>query len=217
MRIAVRPETQDLRILLEVVLENCYIPRGWDTGSYSTILDVGAHLGAFSVMAARNWPNAKILAFEPFSENFRLLTHNLRVNDCQQVVPFEIAVAGRSGRKKLHLSASNTGAHSLQRDVGPSVEVAAVSLSEVFEQHSLESIDFLKMDCEGSEYEILESLPQELLCGIQRLAMEFHEIPGMPLQEGASRLDRLLCRNGYQVSTVSGRGAAAGMLYAWHS
>jgi len=74
--------------------------------------------------------------------------------------------------------------------------VAAVTLADVARERELAQIDFLKMDCEGEEYGIIESCPDELLRRIRRLAMEVHDLDDT---RNAVRLRERLIARGLEV------------------
>ena len=54
-------------------------------------------------------------------------------------------------------------------------KINAITLQDIFEKHRLEKIDFLKMDCEGAEYEIIMNAPSSILNKIQKISTEIHE------------------------------------------
>jgi Methyltransferase FkbM domain len=58
----------------------------------------------------------------------------------------------------------------------PTVTVACSTLADFLQERRLESVDFLKMDVEGSEWEILHSTPMSVLRRIRHIALEYHEI-----------------------------------------
>jgi hypothetical protein len=74
--------------------------------------------------------------------------------------------------------------------------VNATTLPEIIEHHRLARIDFLKMDCEGAEYEIFRSIPMDVLVMVRQIAMECHN-------QGAGREPQVvvghLRRNGFEV------------------
>lgn len=128
-----------------------------------TIVDVGAHVGTFSVHCARLWPSATILAIEPHPESFALLAENVR--PYANVVPIQAAITDRSGQAILceaQLSVAHRVAEiSEQIDghaPGLGIEVTSLSILDVIQRHQLTRIDLLKLDCEGAEYLILEQL-----------------------------------------------------------
>jgi precorrin-6B methylase 2 len=62
------------------------------------VVDVGAHVGYFTLLAARLCgPNGRVFAFEPHPDNFRLLERNIRENGAENVTAVRKAVADRAG------------------------------------------------------------------------------------------------------------------------
>lgn len=74
----------------------------------------------------------------------------------------------------LFLSENNTGAHSFFRDKGRSQEVDCTTLRDLLHEIPNGSIDLLKIDCEGSEYDILMGTDEENSKRIDRIVMETH-------------------------------------------
>jgi len=147
----------------------------------ATIIDIGAHIGSFSLLATTQVKNAKILAFEPEPNNFHLLEENIRINHLEkQIHAFNQAVTGEAKRKaKIYLNQINPGMNSVflsQKAKNQSWrEVSAISLKEIFEKNKITRCDFLKMDCEGCEYQIFAKTPKQILQRINHLVMEYHE------------------------------------------
>jgi len=112
------------------------------------IVDVGANIGVFSVLAARRFPAATVYALEPEEQNFSLLKENIALNGLTNVVPLRKAAAKQHGTARLYLGAPDS--HSLYGS-GLHTEVETVPLSDFGD------IDFLKIDAEGAERDILPS------------------------------------------------------------
>jgi len=127
-------------------------------GPEDIALDVGANLGWYSVILHRlSEPGARILAFEPDPENYRLLTKNLELNNATRVTPLNIALGDQRGVAELHrYKAANSGRHSLLRgnSAGSTVRVPVDTLRDVWHHQNLGArrIRFLKIDVEGFEY-----------------------------------------------------------------
>src|SRR4029453_15175887 len=91
-----RPATPDKKVLHEVVDQDGYnIIQTIE--SDAVVIDIGAHLGSFSVLRAAHAPRGIVFSYEPDSANFRLLTRNIARNKLTNVKTFKCAVAGTSG------------------------------------------------------------------------------------------------------------------------
>ena len=73
----------------------------------------------------------------------------------------------------LYLNADNTG-HSLHIPTSKSVKVKSLTLQSILDSNKLETCDYLKLDCEGSEYDIIESLPDKYFKKIKKIYIEYH-------------------------------------------
>src|SRR5712692_4506076 len=190
MQLTVRRWTTDRLIVHEVLRKIAYpVPhRG------QTILDLGAHIGTFSLLAAR--AGARVLAFEPDASNFVLLTENVSAYSTVEAVP--LAVAGTSGRRTLRRqSRCTTSGWSLCEREGDSQCIDCISLPEIWEQWHLDQIDLLKLNVEGAEYEIIRELPISLLQNVKRVFLEFHDFHFFNVSATTEKLHRA----GYQVTT----------------
>ncbi len=142
-----------------------------------TVVDVGAHIGIFTVLAS-SLGAEKVLAYEP-SGNFELLQRNAEINQLINVTAFNLAVAGEKGKRKLFLAANRASDNTLisnehQRNSWCAVDVETTTLEEIFALNKLKRINFLKMDCEGAELEVFSNTAPETLMRIDLIAMEYH-------------------------------------------
>ncbi|MCJ7828064.1 FkbM family methyltransferase [Patescibacteria group bacterium] len=155
-----------------------------------TILDIGAHLGSFSVLAGSLYLDAQIYSFEPHPDNFGLLKENLSRNNLhQKASPFNFAVTGRSQKDaRLIPCTKNSGMHRLliARQLSEGIAVKTITLEEIFLRNKLEKCDFLKMDCEGTEEEILLHTPLSILARIKKMVFEYHR--GVMIEKIETRL-----------------------------
>lgn len=186
-----RPESTDVSVIEEVWASNDY--RVPPHGLRGTVLDVGANVGAFSVLAAKAGAS-KVVAVEPHPGNRERLVHHLALNGVgDRVVVDNRAVVGGawSGATALMVG-DGGGAHSVQvavSDVEP-VEVATVPLAVLLIEHA--PIAFAKVDIEGGEYDAFLGVDAHLMHEhVAEVALEFHG-PGMPHlgHLGAEQLDR---------------------------
>lgn len=172
--LAYEANRDSLAVLREVFVQRRYAD-GFPFYESATILDVGAHKGYFSLFAARHAaPGARIIAVEPHPQTAVILRENLRRNGVEKVQVAECALAGNEGTAHLHLAQSFS--HSLH--AGPdaeAVEVETTTLPALIGRYEFEQIDFLKMDCEGAEYDVFLSAEAATLDRIGALSLEFHD------------------------------------------
>jgi FkbM family methyltransferase len=171
-----RKETAILRDIFEARAYSGYFP----FYQKNTIFDIGAHYGYFSLFAWKNsGPGSVIFAFEPDADNFKALSHNLEKNKAGNIHPFNMAVGAANEISKLYKGESPN--NSLLPDYSLTkgsrfTEIETRTLARIIGENNIERIDFLKMDCEGSEYMILETLPDEVYNIVTTISMEFHDL-----------------------------------------
>ena len=203
VRIKVRGR-MDIWSIKETFLDGFYTRYGIEIEDGWTILDVGAGIGDFSILAAHGRPNTLVYAFEPYLESYKLLIQNLTINALDNVLAFQRALWGESGTLALDLS----GGEPLQivsqgidqkSEIAGMETVQALSLPDFWEVHTIDRVDLMKMDVEGAEYDILLQTPSESLTRIDRIIMEYHDVgEGRNHQVLASFLEK----EGYRVERV---------------
>jgi FkbM family methyltransferase len=119
-----------------------------------TVIDVGANIGHYAIVAARRV--GRVYAFEPEPRNFQLLARNVAVNGLSNVVAEMKAVADRRESRCLYVSEYNLGSHSLAPENAPDsrrrIEVETVTIDEYHEQEMDGCrVDLLKVDTQGAE------------------------------------------------------------------
>ena len=146
-----------------------------------TILDCGANVGIFSVWAARQRPNARIVALEPFPRTYSALEANVRANRLEhRVRPVPMGLAATAGERQIRIEGDSpnrqlvlAGAEDMAE---ATVAVQCIDLAECLRQHQLGAVDLLKMDIEGSEWEVLLSTSPSVLRRFRHIQLEYHEV-----------------------------------------
>lgn len=166
----------------------------------ATIIDIGAHFGYFSLFAHKNLhSDSKIIAIEASKENVERLKQNIEKNVAQNVEVVSCGIGGKSGKMQLYKGANVNNSilknYNLAKEQGELIEIQ--TLSQIIATHQLEYIDFLKLDCEGAEYQILETLPPEIYQRIGVISMEFHDLKDA--KYNGNFLRRILIQNGFDV------------------
>lgn len=141
------------------------------------VVDIGAHVGYFTLFAAKRATEGKVIAFEPSNESFLLLEKNIKINSYKNIIPEKIAITKIKGKQILYLNRENEISNTIykQKENLSEEKINTMTLQDIFEKYRLEKIDFLKMDCEGAEYEIIMNVPSSILNKIQKISMEIHE------------------------------------------
>lgn len=160
---------QDKEILeTEIIKDRYRMPK-----QMKVAIDIGAHIGGTAMLAAQR--GAMVYAYEPNKENFKMLVENVKLNHFEKRIKcFNQAIAAERGKRQLYLNDANTGCHSIIQKTGKSYQVETIKLDDVFALNDLQEIDFLKLDCEGAEYDIITKSLQPTLYKIKQISMEFH-------------------------------------------
>ena len=165
-----------LQIFQEIWRRQIYIreyPVSWRAPR--TVVDIGANVGFFSLYAAQRWKQAAIFAYEPAPENFAQLSKNVQANNLAQIHTSSRAVAASATSRTLYLK-GESGWHSLwANDTQNTTVVETTTLEEILTETGHSTIDFLKIDGEGAEYEILADREELLKKYVRFIAMEYHE------------------------------------------
>jgi len=163
--------------IIEVFLRREYGP----IADGAVIVDLGASIGTFSVYAGTIARKTTIYAYEPLPGFFDLLQENLRLNRLDGTVrSINAAVAGAPGERDLVVTGGKFYFPTLLRREGEagtrSIRVPCTTLPDIIDAHGLTRIDLLKMDCEGSEYEILYAVSDSYLRRIAEIRLEYHNL-----------------------------------------
>lgn len=175
-----------------------------------TVIDVGAHIGLFTVALARRvGRTGRVVAFEPDPTNFRLLQQNIAANDCRQAEAVHAAVADHGGTAELFQSPDCSALHRLQPSAlcGDAIRVPTVSLDE-FWTGDRGLVHVIKLDVEGSEMKALRGMSR--LLETQRDVRLFVEFEPRWLAEAGTSPRTLLgylVDQGLHISEFDGKDA----------
>jgi FkbM family methyltransferase len=124
-----------------------------------TFVDVGAHVGYFSVLGSKGvGPAGRVIAFEPEPRNLDLLRRNLARNRCRNATVIPYAVTSAPGWMSLKLDEENRGAHHLVPPGEAGTTVRCVRLDDVLP----ETVDVVKVDAQGYDHEVVAGLERTL-------------------------------------------------------
>lgn len=149
------------------------------------VVDIGANAGFFDFILLSKLPDAVIFAFEPMPANVQRLSktmdQNLGVKN--NIHLHQMAVTGKE-QEYLDIFMEDTDDNQVVASVfsgfnksnTKGIRVPCISLTHIFKDNNLTGIDLLKMDCEGSEYDIIYNTPPELIQKINRMVVEVHDM-----------------------------------------
>jgi len=137
--------------------------------SGDTFVDVGAHIGYFSMLsAAVVGDQGKVIAIEPIDENFQQLENHIAVNGLTHVEAVQTVISDTDGEADIHFNADNDGGHALwdpgehphnvlSRQNPRTLRVASHRLATLMDKRGVNKVRLMKIDTEGAEATILES------------------------------------------------------------
>jgi len=173
IKIKIRINSTDLMAFTHVWIIKEYSKPGFEINDKDIVIDVGAHIGLFSLFASQFCKKGKIFSFEPIKENFELLKKNIEINEITNITFFNEAISDKTSKMTLYQNEDEAG-HSKFVKTSKSMEVNSKSFKEFLDERKIDSYDLLKLDCEGSEYEIIESLPPNYFEKLKKIIIEYH-------------------------------------------
>jgi FkbM family methyltransferase len=163
------------------------------------VIDIGAHIGYFTIYAANKAEQGIVYSIEPYKESLEILKKNLKLNNLTNIESFHAAISKITESVTLFIDKNNQIGNSIFQtdETTESEKVNSFSLGDFVKNNEIKKIDFLKMDCEGAEFEILLNLDKELIKKINKISVEVHE------NNNKNSLDELvdfLSKNNFKVS-----------------
>lgn len=204
-------EHPDVRFIEEIVVQKCYTPESnLEIESNDTVVDLGANIGVFTIYAGMRAIRGRVVAVEPELENFAFLKDNVKANSLRNVLLVNAALSDKTGNVTLNVS-NAPGGNTIMNEKSRNIQVCSgLSIEDLFSSHSIESVDFLKMDVEGAEFFAFERT--EWLERVKRVAMEIHPRFGDP-----NLIMEALERVGFNIRQAKAYNQEYLYVYAWRS
>lgn len=188
----------------EIWEEGYYFAHGAKINRNGVVLDIGGHIGLFSVLA--DMLGGRVYTFEPVLKHFNYLMHNLVENRCTNTTPILGAVMDVSGVMQVQIPEETEESNSGTAFVGQPIAGFGSQLCKVYSIHEVlqmtGKIDFMKIDCEGGEYAILYGMTDKEFEETKQISMEFHidpQSPQLSALESGTKLKGFLESKGYTV------------------
>jgi FkbM family methyltransferase len=183
VNIAVRHNKWDAEIVGEQFFDRSYLKHMPSVNGSPVIVDVGGYIGDFGLYCAHEL-DARVVIYEPAAENFHMLLKNVElnpslaehitvVNKGVSTAPTVVSNVQKLG-SEIHVSSEMYGndPRSEQRIF------ECHSLSDILAVHEIETVDLLKVDCEGGEYDIFSQVTSDTYNRIRSIVFEWHPISG---------------------------------------
>ena len=173
MKMKIRVKSTDLMQLTTIWVVNEYDYPDFEIKEDDTIIDIGGHIGLFALYCNQFTKTGKIFSFEPIKENYDMFLENMKINGFENIMPHNLAVTKTEGNIPIYLNNDESG-HSVFEKNTKVVNVESITLKKIFDINNIKRCNLLKLDCEGSEYEIIESLSEEYFKKIDKIIIEYH-------------------------------------------
>jgi FkbM family methyltransferase len=172
--------------------------------SQPVVIDIGANAGFFDLLLLSKIEHATVYAYEPLPDNIAQLRKLLTVNPSleNKLFPTEAAVTG-TPKQSCDLYVETVPQSSVVASIFADfdsrntrkISVACTTLTAIIESNNLVEIDLIKMDCEGSEYDILYNTDHAIIRRAKLWLIEVHDLDEQ--LNNVTALDRFLQNAGY--------------------
>jgi len=145
-------------------------------GERPVIFVVGANIG-LNELPLSDLDNAEIYSFEPVPDTFAVLQSNFENNAVSNIHRFNIGFSSAAGTYDIGI-AEDSGSNSLVRtnETQDTVACEFDTLDGFFEQHDVEKLDFLKIDTEGHDIEVLKGGEKTILSHRPVIQLEINRV-----------------------------------------
>jgi FkbM family methyltransferase len=190
-------------IFTEIFTEKQYLTNDLVINPGDCIFDIGANIGLFSLFMQTIQTNVKIYAFEPIAATFEVLQANIQSHSSENVSLFNYGLSSENNDEKLFTYYLNMAGNSTSKPgeklndlaeekisepvedlfagfftAEQQVKCQVRTLSSVINELNINSIDLLKIDVEGEEYEVLKGIENQDWKKIKQIAAEIHDKQG---------------------------------------
>lgn len=183
--------------------------------SGQTVYDIGGYEGAFTIFFARAvGKNGRVIIFEPHPENINKIMENIRLNKFDNVGVWQIGLGKRREKATLAFRRSELATASVQEDIkaqilqekgAKAIQVEIDSLDSQITANNLPKPDFIKIDVEGLEMDVLLGMGETIKGYKPKLLIEIHGVDIERKTENVQRVAGFLMASGYSIYHVESR------------
>ena len=175
-----------------------YMPKAGDI-----VFDCGAYCGVVTYYLSQLvGPTGRVYAFEPDDSNYQMLLENIKKHNLTNVTPVKKGVYSKSTTVSFSNTSSPLSVIAPTGSAG-TTDIEVISLADAYKQFGLTHLDFVKMDIEGAELEVIEGAKKFLQDKEVHFAIaSYHRVDG---QQTCVTLEKLFAEMGYESETGSPR------------
>ena len=173
----------------------------------NTIIDIGANIGYYSLVASASNPESKVFAFEPVKRIVHRFEKQIRINNFKNIKIEEHIIGDKNDNVKFYIPKGDTMALAASTKKGwvkdvEEVSVASSTLDEYKTKNKLKTIDLIKMDCEFHELEVLQGMNEILrkdkpIILMEILFPESDAVKGHFNYDQSSEIENIMLENKY--------------------
>jgi FkbM family methyltransferase len=161
----------------EIIGHDEYKIKNIELNDGDVVVDIGANVGIVSIYLAKRFPNAIIYAYEAHPNTYENLIKNIKINNVKNIFAHNLAVYSKDNETlDITLDIINTGSSScFKNGEGQITEtIPTISLDTIITNNNISNIRYLKIDCEGAEFDILEGSKLIHEIEVQDIGIEIH-------------------------------------------
>jgi FkbM family methyltransferase len=174
-----------------------------------TVYDIGAHIGIYTLFFARAvGSGGNVFAFEPNPDNYQELTEHIRINNFLNVIAKQMAIGSKKGKTTLLVPTLDSSRGSMSKETKSQILVADENTKSFeVDVDSLDCLitgdskkpDFIKIDVEGAEIDVLQGAERILKLYKPKLFIEIHGSDSRRWVINARRIINFLTDMGYAI------------------
>ncbi|WP_161487286.1 FkbM family methyltransferase [Butyrivibrio hungatei] len=201
--IYVRSNTSDVGLLKDFFWNNTYGGENqyeidfsnYNLGDVNTIIDAGANIGLFSVKFSAKYPDARFFCIEPEDSNFEMLKKNTEKINAKCIKAGVWYKDCKLNVATTPLSSGNVGFIVEESDDGNGIE--GTSIPSIMINNCINEIDILKMDIEGSEFNIFQHV--NLVEWIKKIKVLIIEVHDFYHEGGSEEIKNIMTSMGFEL------------------
>ncbi len=173
------------------------------------VLDVGANIGFHTMYFAELvGKQGKVFAFEPIPINYHALQENLKLNEFSQIITVNKALGDINSSLNIHIdeNKTNPGAFNLLESGIKNTVIECVRGDDFLKTNGIDKVDFIKIDVEGYELEVLKGLMESIKSMMPIIIFEYDDLYQSKLNANSKSILHFLIGLNYGLYKIDGYG-----------